>query len=769
MDSQSYQPLRSLPIDELELHQLQLPSSLNRARTSPITPSTRVPAESTARSPTSSPPDQDASVRVSGIDNALPSPVNHMQAEHRDGTPSRDPTVNITESPEHQLPDSLWNIWIYEFGACVLALVAVVALVATLYPQASKPLPQWPFRISINSLLAIYTTVLKAMVAYVMTSCIGQMQWSWLTLERPLHDAALYDGAGRGPWGSLQLLYTQRFRQPLAAVGAIITIMAVAVDPMVQGLVHPVDCSTEMKNEIASLPRTSAFHYKRNTYVTLDHEVLTRGIFYTGSTLSAECSTGNCTFWEGYSTLGYCSQCNDTTSQLRFDTTCPNRSQTCDYFHYADNVTASLPSGFGMTFWSPASAYDIEWTGQGTLEMCRMQARSDARRDLIQIEIIARKTRLQASGTGPIETSPFIFDGCQSSSVGANWTCHGYGAAICTLYPCIRTYNTTVAAGRLTETLIERSDPVAWGNYSRYRLGDSIISNPYVLYNLSLLDIQCLSKIEMDTLRATGYDIDGSTRWHFYSVPTPILWEYEDPGTFLPDTRLFEQLLGRGCLFTISTAFIDDLKAALELMDILKSPINISGNVIVQGSGPNLWVRDYEGSEALKQIYDVGRIDFPRVEEIFSNISEVITEFIRKNAVSNYSAPATGKVFHYATCLEVNWGWIAYPAAVVGLTILYCSSVVVFTTRQHLPTWKSSYLPWLLRGPSRDLWQVNGPVHGGMPITSRVMNEESKAIVLKLVDKKDPHLEIVQHHGSPSRVSTLPSENGDSNSTAPMT
>ena len=332
---------------------------------------------------------------------------------------------------------------------------------------------------------------------------------------------------------------------------------------------------------------------------------------------------------------------------------------------------------------------------------------------------------------------------------------------MCTLYPCVRTYNTTVATGRTYETLLESSDPVPWGNFSRD--SDGYWNDPYIHFDFSLIDTHCLSASETDMLQAMGYGIDEFTRWAFSPIATPWDPQYLD---FLPNTTLFDQLMERDCLFTISQLFIRGLKNDLGMMDMLSSPISIDGGAPSEKPGPNLLVAYFGGRETLKQIYDGGKIDFARVDGIFSNISEAITEYIRTNSVGNYSAPATGKVFHYATCLEVNWGWVAYPAVLVGLTILYFSAVVIVTTRKHMPTWKASYLPWLLRGPTRDLWQANSSVHGGMSTTTRAMEEESKAIVLKLVDKADMHLELVQRHGSPA--STLPSEDGDSNSTAPI-
>lgn len=132
---------------------------------------------------------------------------------------------------------------------------------ATLYPHGGHPLPQWPFKVSINSLLSVYALVLKASIGFVLTSCIGQLQWTWFSQTRPLTDMLHFDNATRGADGALGLIWRQRFRQPHTALGCTIIILAVTVDPFVQQLVRPVDCSVAVTGDVAAatLPRTNVY------------------------------------------------------------------------------------------------------------------------------------------------------------------------------------------------------------------------------------------------------------------------------------------------------------------------------------------------------------------------------------------------------------------------------------------------------------------------------------------------------------------------------
>lgn len=151
-----------------------------------------------------------------------------------------------------------WDSWRWEFCNAIVLLISVAAIPATLYPHAGKPLPQWPSYITINALLAIYSMVLKSCIAILVTSCIGQLQWIWFLEAQSLQDLALFSEAAQGPLGSLSWLWAHHFRQPLIALGAIITITAIAIDPFIQQLVQPANCMTTLEDGItASVPRTN--------------------------------------------------------------------------------------------------------------------------------------------------------------------------------------------------------------------------------------------------------------------------------------------------------------------------------------------------------------------------------------------------------------------------------------------------------------------------------------------------------------------------------
>ena len=51
--------------------------------------------------------------------------------------------------------------WWTEIIACVLVLLAILAIVLTLALHQDQPLPNWPFGISVNSLVSVFVVILK--------------------------------------------------------------------------------------------------------------------------------------------------------------------------------------------------------------------------------------------------------------------------------------------------------------------------------------------------------------------------------------------------------------------------------------------------------------------------------------------------------------------------------------------------------------------------------------------------------------------------------
>ncbi len=94
----------------------------------------------------------------------------------------------------------------------LVSLLSMVAIVLVLRLHEGRPLPTWPFSITINSLVSVFTTIMKATMLVPIAAGISQMKWHWFQQHHVLNDIEVYDEASRGPWGGLKLLWSIRWR-----------------------------------------------------------------------------------------------------------------------------------------------------------------------------------------------------------------------------------------------------------------------------------------------------------------------------------------------------------------------------------------------------------------------------------------------------------------------------------------------------------------------------------------------------------------------------
>ena len=93
----------------------------------------------------------------------------------------------------------------------------------------------------------------------------------WIYYERrahPLDDLARVDSASRGEWGSLTFLTLIRWRAKAAGLGALLTILALGIDPFAQQAVTFYDKRVNTTAMNAFIPRTSIFDFGTTSEAT---------------------------------------------------------------------------------------------------------------------------------------------------------------------------------------------------------------------------------------------------------------------------------------------------------------------------------------------------------------------------------------------------------------------------------------------------------------------------------------------------------------------
>jgi hypothetical protein len=75
---------------------------------------------------------------------------------------------------KHKKMGSVFSIWWPEFLACFIILASFGALIGTVVPFQDRPLPRWPYQLSINTLVSIYTIIFEMALMVIVASCRGR-------------------------------------------------------------------------------------------------------------------------------------------------------------------------------------------------------------------------------------------------------------------------------------------------------------------------------------------------------------------------------------------------------------------------------------------------------------------------------------------------------------------------------------------------------------------------------------------------------------------
>lgn len=688
-------------------------------------------------------------------------------------------TKNTSANPKRILVTHAIRSWKLEWLNCVLIIVAIFAIFATLYPHDGQRVPDWPFSITINALLSIYSLWYKASVLFVTVSALGQLQWSWYSSERPLIDIMRYSDAGSGPWGSFRLLIANKLKHPLAAFGAVIIITTIAVDPFTQQLISPIDCSYALDSDEATLPATTRFDGVLNMYQgpltgapfrslasfpSSFIYAVQSGLHDSSHIPSFQCSTGNCTFADTYRTLGVCSACDEIGDQLTFTKVCLSDGPR--------KLTAGM---------------DCKMTGQvGAMNLTTSLLMHEANVDPHNISIVytefkadrqppgavftalSNRSYIEHSG-GPIEIgSDFIvilgrttqtnwrpFDAqrvlnCSDVSNENTWPCKGYGAARCKLRPCIREYNATIEAGKLTENLVSQTDlDQKWGIGPPEGEAGTVSDDASWL---GLLDTSCVSVSQLESLEAAGYDT--RDRWVPYDVDFPL-----NASSTPKDAPFPQSLLEAKCLYLFRRKFLVDLWA--DLLNQL-----LQGTVVVRqanranhpNGGPSTPMPGeigLSGPAQLVWLYDGGSVDLARVRDVAGRLADTLTLYVRAHGHPAYSDPARGRTLHYAVCIRVHWGWLVLPAVLGAATVAFLALVAAGcgcggpaergAPPPPPPLWKASPLAPLFHGPGGADWAVAGGETAARHDLSRVRGMERVAEETTVIlDRDKGRLEVVR-------------------------
>jgi hypothetical protein len=265
---------------------------------------------------------------------------------------TEDPTSSTTTKPQRKKSFDWNGSWVWEIGGSVLGIISLALLIAFLAKINGTAYDHWQYSISPNTVVSVITTIGKAAILVPVSACLSQLKWNRYRRPNRLSDLQALDEASRGAWGSIVLFWSMR--PSLATIGAVLTVLALAIDPSSQQII-----AIHSRNAVA-LNGTAYVQMARGYNLNSDEEksptmqiAVLSGLFQTNAALDPYCESDyHCTY-PPFITLGICSKCEDVTQET--NQTCKTSPQTAalnylgsGWDNMRTNCTYQSPSGFDV-------------------------------------------------------------------------------------------------------------------------------------------------------------------------------------------------------------------------------------------------------------------------------------------------------------------------------------------------------------------------------------------------------------------------------------
>lgn len=459
----------------------------------------------------------------------------------------------------------------------------------------------------------------------------------------------------------------------LAVIGALLTIVAMAVDPFTQQVVQFYSCSRVVEGEFATVPFSNNYTagwINGNKSSQVDPQMqsamyigLLDPLANTSAALKFECRTGNCTFpstddGAAFLSLALESRCTDIGSDIAFSVGQSNFNDSV-YGQYMDPTTAiaALPgyelqlNNYSSNIMLSGSQTPTDWPSHSLRHVAYLMA---------------------SSGLGDYQADP------QSTY-----------AFECEFYPAVNTYSANITNGVLLEQVLEtqRMDvwPTNYGTTTAQIIVNRTIRGGKWHECTGHLDPSDENNLPM-IIADTAYDFPriGSDK------TTETLKNYFNT-TWWP----------QDCVYWLPYNTATSLSEAIAS---LMGNESLSYDSIIRRAKGNPWS---------VSLWNNGTPTLDSVQATMDGMTRSVTARLRQgDGVSVNMGPANGTVWEIQTCVGVRWEWLALPAGLLLLTVVFLVLTIAKTRLTHAQVWKSSIFAVLFSGLGHETRQAGGPVEG---------------------------------------------------------
>lgn len=387
-----------------------------------------------------------------------------------------------------------------------------------------------------------------------------------------------------------------------------------------------------------------------------------------------------------YSTLGICHKCADISSSV--EKVCDSTIAEDDGGVFSPQCKWSLPTGQWLHNYADSEAY-FRMMNSSIADISINYAMVNSTTQSIALPHISgtfTNVTFLINATSDPECTTSSGNNC-GNPVGVPTMELNTIAAECSLFPCTRTYTASIVNGSLAETEVQRTlSTTDWLKYDRpggeWRQGPDV--------------------------RDIEISPDDNCTWYGPSYTS------RNRGPF-----------STSCHFRASAVFI------MSLGDFFWSFWN--GTV----AGRH-WQDSSSTNDVLDAFWSGGLTNFTHIDNVLGSIADSMTSVIRRTGriyernLVDADMGGQGTVSAYLVkdgmCVEVRWGWIAVPAAVVAATaVLLLWTIINSRSSEGRPVWKASALPILFHGPDTTKFP------GGKKLsTLQEMEKEASGVMVRL-------------------------------------
>ncbi|KAJ2989708.1 hypothetical protein NUW58_g3331 [Xylaria curta] len=637
-----------------------------------------------------------------------------------DRSPSIVGRIDLPTGPGNNIPAArlgivrrvrrAWNYgWAAEIVCCIMAIASLIAIVITLQLREGKPPPLWPFGITINALVAVFVVLMKAGLAvplseglnpniarYIVSALtvdigISQLKWQWFEKQpRRLTDMDDFDTASRGVWGSFLFLFTTHapesvasprpWRYPRASKRAL--------------------CGWEIANSPGYLAKFAAFV----TVLMVAVEPFSQQVIIyvncpqvSPDFQSSVARTNNYNATGGHTGAG--TSDIDTRMAVAINTGIVNPPQ-----HIPSLLSTECKSG-NCTFPRFSSVGLCHSCEDLTSQIRNITDESDGvwnftlpgNEDFPSLYLY-HQYNLKTSAVNPAGLG--VLDLRVMTRNDYVYPLVGLSAFHCTIVACVRTYSAAMADSILNEQLL---------------------SSAAIGLNLNFEDDQArglrppfLRLVTSHTLRNGQEEMCESSDQEGPSLVKVAKANVNAAPEAFPNDEVETAWYPEDCVWSFGIgsryAILMELSSQLNGLDIQRT----GGVAVGPIAAKNLWLN--------------GTTSIESINSYLQELTEVMTATIRNTGARGTDKYVRGQVIVNDSCVLVQWVWLSYPIALVGLAIIFLVLIIAQSPQEPSSrTWKSSPLALLFLSMDESRYDVN---YYGM--TKNDMNHFAETVSVQL-------------------------------------